>query len=143
MDIRKLIPGDYSAYFAHFNRSDYAGYFRRYTEIAEAIFSALSSEDEAEAAAKELAVHCGTLPRRFFRKADMFDLKSLLALYTVPAALKFGTAAAKCFADTLVAEWGRLYPAYSFTAGSYGELMQGFENAGIMGFNVKWGGKEK
>ena len=143
MDIRRLVPGDYSAYFAHFNRSEYAEYFRRYAEIADPIFRALSSEDEAEAAAKELAAHCGTLPRKFFRKADMFDLKSLFMLYTVPAALEFGTAASKRFADALVAEWGRLYPAYNFTAGSYPELMDGFESAKIMGFDIKWGNKEK
>ena len=86
MDVRQLVPVDFSDYFAHFTRSDYPAFFRRYTALAGPVLAALSSPAEAEAAAAELVAHCGTLLRPLRRKVILFDLKSLFTLYTVPAA---------------------------------------------------------
>ena len=142
MDVRQRVPVDFSDYFAHFTRSDYPAFFRRYTALAGPVLAALSSPAEAEAAAAELVAHCGTLLRPLRRKVILFDLKSLFTLYTVPAALEHGGEAAEAFAQRLAEEWNRQYPAFSFAIGTYGELMKGFENAKLLGFDIKWGGKK-
>ena len=142
MDIRQLVPVDFSEYFTHFNRSDYPAFFRRYTALAKPVLAALSSPVEAEGAASELVAYCGTLLRPLRRKVMLFDLKSLFTLYTVPAALELGGESAEAFARRLAGEWNRQYPAFSFAIGTYGELMKGFENAKLLGFDIKWGGKK-
>lgn len=140
MDIRQLVPGDFSVYFAHFNRSDYPAFFQRYIRLSQPVFRELSSQEEAETAAVELVAYCGTLLRPLRRKVTLFDLKSLFTLYTVPAALAYGGTPVAAFARCLTAEWNRRYPAFSFSIGTYEELMKGFENAKLLGFDVKWGG---
>lgn len=142
MDIRQLVPVDFSDYFAHFNRSDYPLFFQRYATLAEPVLTALASPNEAENAAVELVTYCGTLLRPLRRKVILFDLKSLFTLYTVPAALEHGSECAETFALRLTAEWNRQYPASSFAVGTYGELMRGFEDAKLLGFDIKWGGRK-
>lgn len=141
MDIRQLIPRDYRTYFSHFNKEEYAGAFRRYGDLAQPVFTAMTGE-EAAVAARTLVDHCGTLLRPLRRGTTLFDLQQLFALYTVPAARAFGGAAEE-FARQLTEQWGRQYPRFAFRMGTYEDLMKGFPTHRILGVDVNWGKKDE
>lgn len=136
MDVRQLVPKDYSAYFAHFNRKNYPAFFQRYQALSEPFWAQLTLQ-ETKSAAETLVEYCGTLLRPFSRKVNLFDLKSLFAFYTVPAALEYGGASAPAFARQLTECWNRRYPKFFFSQTTYAELMRGFENTKILGFEIK------
>lgn len=134
MDPCQLLPGDYRTYLAQFTREAYADAFQRYSALAQPVFAAMT-EDAAAPSAAALTDHCGTLLRPLRRKTTLFDLQQLFALYTVPAAMAFGGAAA-VFARQLAEQWASRYPQFAFQIGTYDALMQAFQVHRIFGFDI-------
>ena len=136
MDVRQLVPKDYSAYFAHFNRNGYPAFFQRYQALSEPFWAQLTLQ-EAVSAAEALVEHCSTLPRLLSRTADLFDLQSLFSFYTVPAAVEYGGEAAPAFARQLMGCWNQRYPKFALAQATYPELVKGFSHVKIFGFELK------
>lgn len=129
MDPELIIPKDYSLYITHFNRSEYAGLFARYLERCRDFFERTPQPDAAV-----VVEYAEGLVRPFKKKLVLFDMQRLFALYTVPASLELGTQAGRVFADELRRRWAERHPDNVFGSASYGEIMAGFEDAGILGF---------
>ena len=132
MDWGIFIPGDFSRYVTHFNRSEYAGLFADYRQRCAPCLEAVEAERADEAAA-ELVEYGESLVRPWIKKRVLFDIKCLFTLYTIPAALDSGEAG-RAFAAALVACWNSRRPKDCIQAASSAELMKGFEDTGIFGF---------
>ncbi len=129
MDYELLIPKDYSWYVTHFNRREYAALFKGYLERCGQFFAAAESPDAAG-----LVTYAESFVRPLRKKLVLFDLKTLFVLYTLPAMRELGTGESAAFAGELESVWNQRHPEQSLSAVSYSELMQGFEDAGILGF---------
>ncbi len=143
MEVRCLVPEDRGAYLAHFSQREYPAWFSRYQALAQPVFDRLDTPEEAEAAAAALVEYCGTLLRPLRRSSTLEELKSLFALYTVPAAAAHGGQGAAAFAGKLAEHWRRSYPRQPFLQGTYEELMQGFAEKRFLGLDAKWFGLKK
>lgn len=139
MDISKLIPEKYFYYLEKFTRSTYEKAFLQYCSEADDFFSGLDAQPEkAEIYADKLLGHIESiLPKRFRRKLIYFDLKRLIFLYTVPAAIRHGSDSAIAFVDALQNRWNEKYPDDTLNAARFEEINGSFNNT-IMGF--KFGG---
>lgn len=139
MDINILIPEKYFYFLEKFTRSQYKDAFRQYCSETARFFSDLDNGTySAEAAAFGLIEHVeALLPRRFRRKIIFFDLKRLIFLYTVPAAIDHGSEQSIGFVDAMQKTWNIKYPEDLLNAAKFDEINGSFNNT-IMGF--KFGG---
>jgi len=134
-----LIPEKYFYFLEKFTRSQYKDAFRQYCSETARFFSDLDSGAySAEAAASGLIEHVeALLPKRFRRKIIFFDLKRLIFLYTVPAAIDHGSEQSIAFVDALQKTWNEKHPGDLLNAAKFEEINGSFNNT-IMGF--KFGG---
>lgn len=139
MDINILIPEKYFYFLEKFTRSQYKNAFRQYcSETARFFYDLDCGAFSSEAAASGLVEHVeALLPKRFRRKIIFFDLKRLIFLYTVPAAIDHGSEQSIAFIDALQKTWNIKYPGDPLNAAKFEEINGSFNNT-IMGF--KFGG---
>jgi len=135
MEINKLIPEKYFYYLEKFTRSAYKAAFEQYCSETAGVFSALDAQpDMCENAAIKLIGHIESLlPKRFRRKLIYFDLKRLVFLYVVPAALEHGSEPCLDFVEALQSAWNEKYPNDVLNAAKFDEINGSFNNT-IMGF---------
>ena len=135
MDIKILIPEKYFYYLENFKRSSYRKAFMQYCSEAGVFFSAMDGgQFSPQLAASELIANIDArLPKRFRRKLRFFDLKQLLFLYTVPAAISHGSEHSIAFVSALLAQWNERYPDDMLNSISF-EKINGSFNDTIMGF---------
>ena len=116
----------YPEYLQHFTRDDYPVAFEKFKAEYSGFFAGLS-DDKIDAAVSQLMLFAADeLSRKIGRRAKCFDLSSFLCVYLCPAALEFGTEAARDFAFSLAESWNKLYPEFSFEVGSYEDIVTGF-----------------
>lgn len=135
MEINKLIPEKYFYYLEKFTRSAYKAAFEQYCRETAGVFSAFDAQPEmCKNAAMQLIVHIESLlPKRFRRKLIYFDLKRLVFLYVVPAALEHGSEQCYNFVEALQSAWNEKYPNDVLNAAKFDEINGSFNNT-IMGF---------
>ena len=135
MNARILIPEKYFYYLEKFGRSSYKSAFEQYYSETSAFFSALDAYPEAcnKAAGELIELIESMLPKYFRRKLTFFDLKRLIFLYTVPAAIGHGSESSIAFVDALRIRWNERYPEDVLNAARFEEINGSFNNT-IMGF---------
>ena len=118
-----------------FNAHDYPLSFTRFEESASPLFDAITQPaEEALRLEEECERRCAALSRRA-QKETLQQLKMVLTLYLVPAALRRGGNAA-AFAQELNRVWNARFPRNSFRLGSYEDIMRGFD-ATFLGIPLK------
>jgi len=140
MDFSKLIPEKYFYFLEKFTRSTYKSAFEQYCTEAADFFSALDKGMyAADCSAAGLIEYVERLlPRRFRRKLIFFDIKRLIFLYTVPAAISHNSECSIDFVDALQTQWNGKFPDDVLNAARFEEINGSFNNT-IMGF--KFGGE--
>ena len=134
MDFLDLI-NHYREELPRFNAHDYPLSFARFEENAAPLFDKLQNpEEEARLLLDALTHRCAELPRRA-QKERLHQVKMVLVLYLVPAALRRGGNAA-AFAQELNRVWNARFPRNSFRLGSYEDIMRGFD-ATFLGIPLK------
>lgn len=122
MDIISMYP----EYLRHFTRDDYSAAFEKYKAECESFFAGLSDGNIDGEISRLMGFAANELRRKIGRKAKCFDLRSFLCVYLCPAALDYGTEAARKFAYSLAEKWSASYPEFSFEAGRYEDIASGF-----------------
>ena len=118
-----------------FNAHDYPLSFTRFEESASPLFDALAHPvEEARSLEEECERRSAALPRKAQKEA-LQQVKMVLTLYLVPAALRRGRNAA-AFAQELNRVWNARFPRNSFRLGSYEDIMRGFD-ATFLGIPLK------
>lgn len=124
-------------YLAMFDYDHYPDCFRQFEADVEPLFAAVTEQNcQALAAAlvAELAERRSTLPRRAQKDAAL-QQKQVLALFLSPAARRH-SAAAQLFSDQLRAMWCSEYPRNVYLAGTYEQIMKGFD-ANLLGLPLR------
>ncbi len=125
------------AYLDEFDYDHYPDHYRRFEADSRPLFDALTAENGpalAAALAADLAAGWAKLPRRARRDAAFRD-KQVLSLFLSPAARQH-SAEAHAFAEALRALWCERYPGNAYLAGTYEQIMKGFD-ANLLGLPLR------
>ena len=136
MTFAELISGA-RAYLDAFDYDRYPENFRRFEADAGPLFDALTAKNGAELAAAlvaDLTAGWAKLPWRA-RKDAAFRDKQVLGLFLSPAAQRHSATAA-AFSEQLRALWCERYPRNAYLAGTYEQIMKGFD-ANLLGLPLR------
>ena len=122
MDLVSMYP----EYLRLFTRDDYAAAFERYCGDCADFFAGLTVESVEAEVGKLMEYTDGLLLRRPGRRTRCFDLRSFFCVYLCPAAVAFGTEAARRFAEGLADAWNGKHPEFHLEAGAYEDIAKGF-----------------
>lgn len=116
----------YPDYLRHFTRDGYPAAFKKYKTESSGFFEELSDGNIDSAITQLMDFAANELSRKFGRKTKCFDLRCFMCVYLCPAALDYGTEAARKFAYSLADKWSKAYPDFGFEAGRYDDIASGF-----------------
>lgn len=125
------------AYLGMFDYDQYPACFQQFERDIQPLFDAVTEEnsrDLAETLIAELAERRTSLPRRA-QKDAAFEQKQVLGLFLSPAAQRHSEAA-QVFSEQLRALWCAAYPRNTYLAGTYEQLMKGFD-ANLLGLPLR------
>ena len=125
------------AYLGRFDYDQYPVCFQQFERDIQPLFDALAEQDGEKLAAalvRELVERRSSLPRRG-QKDAAFEQKQVLCLFLSPAAQRHSEAA-QSFSEQLRSLWCAAHPRNTYLAGTYEQIMKGFD-ANLLGLHLR------
>lgn len=137
MNFHALLPEKYHGYLERFTKSEYPASFDAYSRDINHIFEEMDGGFmDAERCAADFVEHiAGRIPKILRRNLVAYDVSRFLFLYTVPAALQYGSGVGQPFADALIEQWNQRFPKNLLKKANFSDLHSGFKTR-IMGFDM-------